>query len=247
MEAHDLSTAQAQEIAEDLAASVYTRLSVIDNGVGMDATTRARAFDPFFTTRTVGDGTGLGLSVVQGIVLAHYGAIVVESSPGKGSAFHVYLPASAAQVTSATPAESAPSVRKSTVSSKVPHVAYVDDEAQQVRAMTLLFERDGYRASGFPDGESALNVFRARPDEFDLLVTDFNMPGSSGVDLVREVSAIRPSLPVIIVSGYITEELRTEAARAGVRHVLYKSMLKELRQTVRSLVQPDGDLKPAVG
>jgi CheY-like chemotaxis protein len=196
----------------------YARLTVRDNGPGMDDATRARIFEPFFTTKEVGKGTGLGLAVVHGIVQGHQAHIEVESAPGEGTAFRVYFPAIDAPVetvatrgTDFAPAHGAEM-----------HVLYVDDEEAIVFLMTRLLQRQGYRVTGYTDPREALAAVREDAGQFDLAVTDFNMPGMSGLDLARALRDIRVDLPVVLASGYITEDLRQEAPAAGVRELIYK-------------------------
>ncbi len=217
----------------DMPSGQYLRIHVSDNGDGMDEATQARIFEPFFTTKGVGLGTGLGLSVVHGIVKAHQGAITVESTPGKGTTFLVYLPAAAApaeaeRVTDAAPALSAAQGKR---------VLYVDDDEAMVFLVTRMLEDLGYRVSGFDRGEAALEAVRADPQAFDLIVTDFNMPGLSGLQVAEELQRIRPGLPVVITSGYITDELTAAARAVGVSQVVYKpNTVDELCRTIQQLL-----------
>ena len=211
------------------------RIAVTDDGEGMDAATLGKVFEPFFTTRAVNEGTGLGLSVVHGIVKGHEGAIVVESEPGKGSTFTVYLPAAEAMDDRAAQV-SAPGVGKSAgAKSAEPggmgsveagggrHILYVDDDESLVFLVDRLLKRRGFRVSGFTDQRAALDALRADPALFDLVVTDYNMPGMSGLDVAREVRAIRADLPVAVASGFVDEALRAQADAAGVRELIFKA------------------------
>jgi CheY-like chemotaxis protein len=196
----------------------YACLWIRDNGLGMDEATRARIFEPFFTTKPVGKGTGLGLAVVHGIVEAHEASIEVESTPGEGSVFCIYFPAaeeSVPEVTTPTP-DTAP------VHGKGKHVLYVDDEEAIVFLMTRLLERQGFRVSGYTDPQEALAAARANPDQFDLVVTDYNMPYMSGLEVASALREIRADLPVVLASGYITQELRQQAPAVGIRELIYK-------------------------
>jgi PAS domain S-box-containing protein len=219
----------------------YARLSMRDTGCGMDAATVERIFDPFFTTKGVGLGTGLGLSVVHGIIEAHQGVIRIESAPGRGTTVHVYFPAIE---TAATNGEPEP-VTMAPPRGRGQHVLYLDDEEALVLLVTRMLERLDYHVSGYTEAEAALEAVRADPDRFDLVVTDYNMPGMSGLDVAEELARIRPDLPVAITSGYISDELRQQVERAGVRHLIYKAnTVEELCEAVRKLTDakpPDSD------
>ena len=187
----------------------------------MDAATREHLFEPFFTTKPLGEGTGLGLSVVHGIVQTHDGAITVESTPGKGTTFTVYLPpdsnvaaALSSPVTQATPVRDEGAGR---------HILYLDDEEALVFLVKRLLERRGYRVSGYSNQNEALAALSAAPDSFDMVVTDYNMPGMSGLDVAHEVRILRPELPVVIATGFVEEDLPQQAALAGVSEVVFKA------------------------
>ena len=196
----------------------YACLTVRDTGPGMDEATRSHIFEPFFTTKPVGKGTGLGLAVVHGIVQAHEATVDVESAPGKGSEFHIYFPALDAPVEEvAQPDEGA-----AQIDGAGKRVLYVDDEEAIIFLMKRLLERQGFRVSGFTDPREAVAAVRANPDRFDLVVTDFNMPGMSGLAVASALREIRADLPVVLASGYITEDLRQKAPAAGVRELIYK-------------------------
>jgi signal transduction histidine kinase/ActR/RegA family two-component response regulator len=216
----------------------YAHLWVSDTGVGMNAATRARIFEPFFTTKPVGQGTGLGLSVVHGILSAHHGAVSVDSEPGQGSRFHLYLPLVGSAEPSATSVESAAPTR---ALGHGEHVLYVDDDETMVVMVERILERSGYRVSGYHDPQEAIAAVREHPDAFDFVVTDFNMPEFSGLDVARALAHITPRLPVVISSGYITEELRDEAKLAGVRSLLEKqNTFQELSDLVARILTQDG-------
>lgn len=217
----------------------YAHLWVSDNGVGMDGATRARIFEPFFTTKPVGHGTGLGLSVVHGILSAHHGAIEVVSQPGLGSTFHLYLPlVESTESTDASLEASTPAPARG----HGEHVLYVDDDETMVVMVERILARSGYRVSGFNDPQEAIEALRDHPDAFDFVVTDFNMPEFSGLDVARAVAGIRPRLPVVISSGYITEEMRDEAKVAGVRSLMEKqNTFQDLSDLVGRILSTDGE------
>ena len=185
-----------------------------DSGTGIDPKIRERIFEPFFSTKTAAEGTGLGLLVVHGIVQAHEGAIDVESQPGKGATFHIYLPAAHATQQAAGAAGSTPGRGR--------HVLFLDDNQALVSAMARMLSRHGYRVSGHTVAEEALEAVRAAPQAYDLFVSDCIMPRLSGLDVARELSRIRPDLPVVIFSGHINAELQRKARELGVRQLLDK-------------------------
>jgi two-component system, cell cycle sensor histidine kinase and response regulator CckA len=199
------------------------RLSVTDNGPGMNPSTMERIFEPFFTTKPVGQGTGLGLSVVHGIVKAHDGAIEVVSNLGLGSCFTIYLPAADGQAED-------PNQAGRLSNSPLPsgkHILYLDDDQDLLFIVRRLIERSGLRVTCFSDQQAALAAIRFDPGAFDLVLSDYSMPGMSGLDVARQVRAIRGDLQVAIMSGYIEETLRSQAVNAGVHHLISKANLVE--------------------
>ncbi len=217
-----------------LPPGAYARITVRDQGVGMDAATAARIFEPFFTTKPVGEGTGLGLSVVHGIVHAHSGAITVQSEPGKGSTFEVYLPAT--QQTVVAPKMSAP---PATQPGRKAHILFLDDQAWLLPLAQRMLEDAGYRVSTFADAREALSRLSADPAQFDLVVTDYKMPGMSGVDVARAVRALRADLPVVLMSGAVMDGLSAEAVAAGVNAFIYKpAIVDELGPAIGKLLNP---------
>ncbi len=214
------------------------RIAVSDTGPGMDAATLERIFEPFFTTKPVGAGTGLGLSVVHGILEAHAGGIVVESQPGQGATFTLYLPA--AEVLAGAPEADPGGADLAATAGRgaVQNILYLDDEASLVLLVQRQLARRGYRVSGYTRQSEALAALRAAPTAFDLVVSDYNMPGMSGLDVAREVRAIRADLPVMVASGYVDEALRAQAAGAGVRELIFKANgVDELCEALARLAQ----------
>ena len=192
----------------------------------MDEATRGHLFEPFFTTKAAGKGTGLGLSVVHGIAAGHQAVIQVQSKPGEGSTFRLYFPeATAADASIPVAAQHAVS-QQATDAPGSPangeHILYVDDDESIVFLMKRLLERKGFRVSGFTRQEDALAAMRAAPGQFSLAVTDYNMPGMSGLEVARALRQIRADLPIVMVSGYITDEMRAQAPAAGVCELVFK-------------------------
>jgi len=218
----------------------YLHLCVSDTGQGIDPATLARIFDPFFTTKGVGEGTGMGLAVVDGIVTSYGGAVSVESEPGAGSTFHVYLPAAEGEPAAAG---AAPAVLPQ---GRGERILYVDDEEALVTLITRLLGRQGYAVHGFTRGEEALAAVRAAPQSYDLVITDHNMPGIPGLELARQVLRCNPALPVAVTSGYLTDELRREAADIGVREVIYKpNTVDEMSAAIHRLLESLREARPA--
>ena len=223
-----------------LAPGTYEALTVSDTGSGIDSATLQRIFEPFFTTKVVGQGTGLGLAVVHGVMRTHQGATDVRSTPGEGSTFTLYFPAAVA-------ADGTPSGRAERRVVAAPaaegngrHVMYVDDDKALVFLVERLLRRRGFRVTGYSDPREAETALRADPHAFDLLVTDYNMPGYSGLDLAREARLIRADLPVALASGYVTAEIEKAAFQEGARALIHKpNDVEELCATVQRLVQGD--------
>ncbi|MEI6737295.1 MAG: ATP-binding protein, partial [Pseudomonadota bacterium] len=221
------------------------RLAINDNGSGIDAAIVGRIFEPFFTTKAVNEGTGLGLSVVHGIIEAHEGAITVDSRLGEGATFTLYLPIAEASAlaltppapsrvgpnTATLPASTTPTIPSTTAPAlhlnAGLHILYLDDDESMVNLVERLLERRGYRVSGYIDQKEALSALRADPTVFDMVVTDYNMPGMSGLDVARAIQTIRADLPVAIASGFIDEALRAEAAAVGVCGLIFKATSPE--------------------
>lgn len=201
-------------LSPDLREGHYVRLSVRDSGCGMDAATVARIFDPFFTTKLA--GTGLGLSVVHGIMKSHGGAATVYSEPGKGTTFHLYFPA----VAGTDHREVEP--RREARQGHGEHVLYVDDEDALVMLTTRVLTRLGYTVTGFNDPRRALEEFRSRPADFDVVITDLSMPHMPGFELAREMFAVRPDVPIVMTSGYVEPEVEQAARQLGVYALILK-------------------------
>ena len=214
----------------------YVTLAVRDSGSGIDPETLQRIFEPFFTTKQVGQGTGLGLAVVHGVMRTHLGAVDVQSSAGSGSVFTLYFPV---LTTPAEPAAAMPAGAPAThIHGRGKHVMYVDDDQALVFLVERVLGRKGFRVSSFTDPHLAAAALRRQPQDYDLLVTDYNMPGYCGVDLLREARTIRPDLPVALASGYVTREIEQSAFEQGARALIHKpNDVEELCDTVQRLIE----------
>jgi PAS domain S-box-containing protein len=215
-----------------LHAGPYVRLSIEDNGKGMEADTLARIFEPFFTTKGPGKGTGLGLAVVHGIIQAHDGAVVVQSQPGLGTTFHLYFPAELA-----APAEPLSAGPASMPTGAGQHILLVDDEVALAQAANLSLARLGYRVTSVHSAAEALKTFHQQPGGIDLVITDLTMPGMNGIDLASALHEARPELPIILASGFGGLRTAHFARGPGRRAVLQKPFTTELlARTVHQLL-----------
>jgi PAS domain S-box-containing protein len=201
----------------------YVRLSVSDTGCGMDAATLERIFEPFFTTKAPGEGTGLGLSVVHGIMRNHDGAVTVYSQPGEGTTFRLYFPVHGQEAEAEAPAE-----RPAPPRGRGERILFVDDEMPLVHLGQVILEELGYTVTISTNPMEAIASIRADPTAFDLVITDLTMPYLSGTDLARLIFQQRPDLPVILVTGY-TANLTAESVRAlGIQEMLFKPLTVQI-------------------
>ncbi|MGE4292472.1 MAG: response regulator [Desulfovibrio sp.] len=209
----------------------FLHFSVADTGPGMDPEVMERIFEPFFTTKPPGEGTGLGLSVVHGIVKTHEGLVYVESEKGRGSTFHVYLPRARAEA--ATPVQPLPLLQPGKG-----RVLVVDDEKPLVDIASEMLKGFGFEVTARTSSVEALEAFRFRPDDFDLVVTDYAMPNLTGVELSQELLKIRPDLPVILCTGFSDTNTVERARSLGICDVIMKPILKsKLVQSVSGLLE----------
>ena len=217
------------------------QLIVEDTGKGMPSSVLDRIFDPYFTTKAKGKGTGMGLAMVHGIINSYGGEIMVESQPGQGTLFRLLLPAA-----DTLRAEGAmgPSTDIETGGSE--SILLVDDEPQIVNLLKIMLASMGYRVSAFTDSVQAVEAFEANPREFHLVLTDMTMPGITGQELVRRVHQIRPDLPVILATGFSERMNEDQARRIGIAKFLHKPIMrKELAQALReALWNEDSGRRP---
>ncbi len=196
----------------------YVRLCVADTGPGITPAVLARMFDPFFTTRNVGEATGLGLSVVHGVVADLHGAIDVTTTPGAGTHFSILLPSKG----EARPAPSAP---QPVANGSGEVVMVVDDERALVEVTEEMLARLGYEPVGFASSDSAWLAFQQTPERFDAVLTDEKLPGLSGTALTARIKALRPAIPVIVMSGFCGDGLAERARAAGAAELLHKPLV----------------------
>jgi signal transduction histidine kinase/CheY-like chemotaxis protein len=197
---------------------LYAVLSVQDDGPGIEDSIKSRIFDPFFTTKAPGKGTGLGLSVVHGIASTHGARITCDSALGQGTTFRLYFPLVPEASVSAPPREV-----------EIPRglgqgILFLDDEPCLVELATRILTARGYRVRGLTVPEEAVATLRANPWAFDLLISDVKMPGYTGLDVARAARAINPTLPIILVSGFLSHDIASEARELGIRLMLNKPL-----------------------
>ncbi|HEY2775242.1 MAG TPA: response regulator [Candidatus Binatia bacterium] len=230
------------DTAPETVARGCARIFVQDNGCGMDEDTQRRVFEPFFTTRSSERHQGLGLSVVHGLVTQMNGSVTVRSQPGAGTTFELLFPDAGALDAAAQNAAPVPPGTAAAAAAinghQLGHVLYLDDEEALVHLAERMFPELGLRVTGFSRPEDAIEAVRADPTGYDLVVTDYNMPRISGLRVAREMSMLSPGLPVLLMSGTISAELREEAERAGVHHLVRKpDTIDQLCETVADVLK----------
>lgn len=226
----DLNRDLASISQENPAPSPYLRLTVSDTGHGMTPEVMKRIFEPFFTTKKDGEGTGLGLPIVQGIVRNLDGEITVESQPGKGSSFHVFLPV----------IENMAALKENTmaaVTTGKERILLVDDEAALVNMGRKMLEKLGYMVTPCTAGFEALHVFCKNPDAYDLVITDLTMPDMDGRKLIQEIFRKKPNIPIILCTGYSQDICREEFGGLEIAAFILKPYNKEeISRVVRKVL-----------
>ncbi len=214
----------------------YVKLSVTDTGVGMDENTRQRIFDPYFTTKPFGEGTGMGLATAHGIVKNYQGAIMIQSEPGKGSCFQVYFPRIKSEASAARPAST----------ESIPHghenILLVDDEAPIVFMLKQTLENLGYQVTARTSSLEALEAFAASPKKFDLIITDQTMPKMTGNEFAAEAIRLRKDIPIIICTGYSEKVDKKKVKHIGIRAFLMKPVVKQtMAETIRMVLDEENE------
>jgi PAS domain S-box-containing protein len=214
----------------EIAYGSYVKLTVRDTGKGMTDKIKKRIFDPFFTTKPIGQGTGMGLAVVYGIVKSHEGAITVESYPGKGSTFDVFLPYA-----------SEPAKQEEREEDLIPHgkerILLVDDEPLVVEITSGILRNLGYDVTTAENGVQALEIFLNEPDRFDLVITDQTMPGVTGMDVAKRMLQEKEDVPIILFTGYSEVVSAEKAKAAGIREFVMKPVAKrDIARAIRRVL-----------
>ena len=214
----------------DLNPGHYLKLSVKDTGTGIPPSIMDKIFEPYFTTKRVGKGTGLGLAVVHGIIKDYEGDITVESETGKGTTFHVLLPLVELEIPAFVEKEGKPPKGSE-------HILVVDDEKQIADMLKKVLEKLGYAVMTMTNSLEALEDFRTDPDKYDLVITDMTMPHMTGKDLAKELMDLRPGLPVILCTGF-SEQINEKSAReAGISAFIMKPIsMYNIANTIREIL-----------
>ncbi len=216
----------------DFRQSRYVRITLSDSGCGMDARVMEHIFEPFFTTKPANKGTGLGLSVVYGIIKSFRGGITVESKPGNGTTFTIYLPVIDEQALK-TLEETAYARGSGTI-------LIVDDEDAALKMLRLMVTKLGFKAEAFTVPQAALELFEQHPEAFDLVITDLTMPGMTGVELAGKIHKTSPKLPIILITGYAEGINDSDLLnQAGIRRLLKKPLrVTEIASVLKELTAP---------
>ncbi|MBU0993440.1 MAG: PAS domain S-box protein [Proteobacteria bacterium] len=225
----DLAKEKTTELHE-LPPGRYIKLSIMDNGLGIEPEIKGRVFDPYFTTRPLGKGTGMGLSIVHGIVKNHHGAISIYSEPGKGTCANVFLPVTKdAHLSDQKEPEDVPSGHET--------ILFIDDEPSISAVGKQILERLGYHVKAMTNPEEALSLFRKTPKKYHLVITDMTMPQLTGDRLAEEIIAISPSTPIILSTGFSDRINDERATQIGIRRYIEKPLnRKELAIAVREAI-----------
>jgi CheY-like chemotaxis protein len=221
----------------DLSSGPYVKITVSDTGHGIDPAVMDRIFEPYFTTKGLGEGTGLGLAVVHGIVKEHRGTITVRSELDRGTTFDVFFPKIEKEI-----------IEDFDDFAVIPKgkgsILFVDDEPAIMDIGMEMLQRLGYKVTARSSSTEALEAFRSQPDRFDMIITDQTMPHMTGVELTREVLSIRPGIPIVICTGF-SESVSPERAKdLGVREVVMKPMvMSQIAGIIRRILDERGEDK----
>jgi len=224
-------TAEDTTARSDLKAGAYVKLTVSDTGHGMDREIMERIFDPYFSTKGPGEGTGMGLAMVHGIIKSYGGSIIAHSERGKGSTFQIFIPRIDSEVGNDGIEDAEPLPRGTE------RILFVDDEEMLVNMAELMLDRLGYEVTATTSSLEALDVFRTRPEAFDLVITDQTMPIMTGAKLAEKMLQIRPDILIILCTGY-SESINPERAKAiGIREFIPKPLVRrEIARTIRRVL-----------
>jgi signal transduction histidine kinase/CheY-like chemotaxis protein len=222
---------ELKSLKTDTDSKSYVRITIRDTGHGMDESTKSRIFEPFFTTKESG-GTGLGLAVTFGIIQSHHGLIDVETKPGKGSAFHIYLP-----VHAGIPSAVSPVISQKTNVTGTETILFIEDEPQLRKLLGIILHELGYRVLSASNGDEGLGLFTHHENEIAIVVTDLDMPGMNGLAVAKTLNEKKSSLKIVVTSGYLDGTTREQARQYGVAKIMQKPYDPEdLARVIRELL-----------
>jgi len=226
----EIEIGRSQLINSEMIPGLFACITIADKGIGMNKDLKNKIFDPFFTTKEKGKGTGMGLSVVHGIVTSMHGGIQIFSEPGEGTEFRIYFPI-----------EKGNTGQKEKINQPLQggteHILLVDDEEGIINMESKMLERMGYQVTPYSSSVEALEAFRRNYDNFDVVISDLAMPNMAGEKLASEMLKIRPNIPIILNTGF-SDKLNPEIAKMiGIKGILMKPIVKsELAQTLRKVL-----------
>ena len=216
----------------DLEPGDYVELAISDTGCGISNDDLERIFEPYYTSKPKGEGTGLGLAVVHGIVNSCHGRIIVHSKQGHGTTFQIYLPIIK------EPEEIIQKKGIRALPTGNERIIIVDDDNSIAQMLKMVLEKLGYKVTALTDSLNALALFRETPDDFDLVLTDMTMPDMSGDQLAKEILKINPEIPIIICTGFNENITQEKAIAIGVKGLLMKPVTSfELTRTIRTVLE----------
>lgn len=223
---------KSAKLIPELTPGAYQRITITDTGQGMNKEVIDRIFEPFFTTKEQGKGTGLGLSVAHGIIKKHGGKTTAYSEPGKGSTFCIYLPVLEAESDAEGQGEAPKEIPGGSE-----RILFVDDEDLLVEVSGQVLESLGYQVTCFTSALEALEAFKQSPQNFDLVLTDLNMPKMSGLDLAKQLSDIRPDIPIVLCTGFSDRVSPSRSEALGIRKTIMKPMVaRDIALSIREVL-----------
>ena len=239
--------AALRRIFQDASAKQYTCITVKDTGVGMNAAIQSRIFEPFFTTKQQGEGTGLGLSVVYGIVTNHQGFIDVESEPDQGTTFRIWLPVPKSRETAIEVKEQPPVKDGTRPFGKGETILFAEDETQQLSLMQNFLQGKGYRILPAKDGAEAVEIFQCKKDEIGLVILDLGLPKLNGWEAFRKIKEIDPAVKAIFATGFMTPQIESQLALEEASAVIMKPyQLHEILEKISSVFKESAGEPPVV-
>jgi two-component system, cell cycle sensor histidine kinase and response regulator CckA len=229
---------ELRQIFQDASEDQYACIAVNDTGFGMDATIKSRIFEPFFTTKQQGEGTGLGLSVVYGIVSDHKGFIDVESEPSRGTSFRISLPIPQAGAHGIEVKDQAAEKDRSGSLGRGEMILFAEDEVRQLRLMQNFLQGKGYRILPAKDGAEAVELFSQKKDEIALVILDLGLPKLNGWEVFRKMKEIDPCLPAIFATGFMAPQIESQLLAGDATAVIMKPyQLDEILEKISSVMK----------